>query len=173
MKWDKLEAYIRENRQSIEQKNPPDSVWSKIESSLRPVSKKSLMIYWQAAAVIFFALSIGLLVKNYQTSNELNSYSLNNAEFENTEQYYFKVIQDKESLLISSLANHPDLVADFKTDLQELSRNYKKLKTDFDSNKSEEVLSALIINLQLQQELLNNQLNIIHLINKENEKVSI
>lgn len=173
MKWDKLEAYIRENRQSIEQQHPPESVWNKIENRLRPVSKNSLIIYWQAAAVIFFALSIGLLVKNYQTSNELRAYSFNNAEFLDTEEYYFKVIQDKESLLISSLVHHPDLVADFKTDLEELTKNYKILKADFDTNKSEEVLSALIKNLQLQQELLNNQLNIIHLINKENENVTI
>ena len=173
MKWDKLESYIRDDRESIEQLNPPESIWAKIEDGLQPVSKKNMMIYWQAAAVIFFALSIGLLVKNYQTSNELNSYAFNDTEFANTEQYYFKVIQDKESLLISSLEQHPDLVVDFKNDLSELSKNYQKLKADFDNNRSEEVLNALIKNLRLQQELLNNQLDIIHLINEENENVSI
>lgn len=173
MKWDKLESYIRDNRESIEQLNAPESLWAKIETGLQPVSKKNMMIYWQAAAVIFFALSIGLLVKNYQTTNELNSYVFNDSEFANTEQYYFQVIHDKESLLISSLEQHPDLVDDFKNDLSELSKNYQKLKLDFDNNRSEEVLNALIKNLQLQQELLNNQLDIIHLINEENENVSI
>jgi hypothetical protein len=148
-------------------------IWAKIESGLQPVSKNNMMIYWQAAAVIFFALSIGLLVKNYQTSNELNSYVFNDTEFANTEQYYFQVIHDKESLLISSLEQHPDLAVDFKNDLHELSKNYQKLKVDFDNNRSEEVLNALIKNLQLQQKLLNNQLDIIHLINEENENVSI
>ena len=173
MKWDKLESFIRDNRESIEQRNPPESIWAKIAASLQPVSKKNMMIYWQAAAVIFFALSIGLLVKNYQTSNELNSYVFNDTEFANTEQYYFQVIHDKESLLSSSLEQHPDLVVDFKNDLRELSKNYQKLKVDFDNNRSEEVLNALIKNLQLQQGLLNNQLDIIHLINEENENVSI
>ena len=173
MKWDKLESYIRDNRESIEQLNPPESLWAKIEAGLRPVSKKNLMIYWQAAAVIFFALSIGLLVKNYQTSNELNSYVFNDTEFSNTEQYYFKVIHDKESLLSLSLQQHPELAMDFKNDLNELSKNYQNLKADFDNIRSEEVLNALIKNLRLQQELLNNQINIIHLINEENENVSI
>ena len=47
------------------------------------------------------------------------------------------------------------------------------LKSDFEANRSEEVLSALIKNLQLQQDLLNNQLKIIHQITEENENVSI
>jgi hypothetical protein len=173
MNWDKIELYIRDNRDEIDKLNPPESVWPKIEERLKPVSRKSRMIYWQAAAVIFFALSIGLLVKNYQTSNELSYYVLNDAEFAKTEQYYNKVIQDKESLLTSSLEQHPDLAADFKNDLHELSKNYQKLKADFDNNRSDEVLNALINNLQLQQQLLNNQLNIIQLINEENENVSI
>ena len=173
MKLDKLESYVKDNRESIDQLNPPESLWAKIESGLQPVSKKNLMIYWQAAAVIFFALSIGLLVKNYQTSNELSSYVFSDTEFADTEQYYIKDIQDKEVLLTSSLQLYPELAADFKNDLNELSKNYQKLKADFDDNRSEEVLNALIINLRLQQELLNNQIKIIHLINEENENVSI
>ena len=173
MNWDKIESYIRNNRQEIDKLNPPESLWPKIEERLKPVSRKSRMIYWQAAAVIFFALSIGLLVKNYQTSSELSYYVQSDPEFSNTEQYYLKVIHDKETLLTSSLAGYPDLAVDFKKDLSELSMNYQKLKLDFDNNRSEEVLNALIKNLQLQQALLNNQLNIIHLINEENENVSI
>lgn len=173
MKWDKLESYIRHNRESIDQLNAPESVWGKIEDRLQTVGRKSRMIYWQAAAVIFFALSIGLLVKNYQTSNELSYYVLNTSEFSNTEEYYFNIIQDKESLLTSSLVDYPDLALDFRNDLNELSKNYQKLKKEFENNKSNEVLNALIKNLQLQQELLSNQLNIIKLINKENENVSI
>ena len=173
MKWDKLEAYIRDKRETFEQLNPPESLWDKIENRLPTVSSKSRMIYWQAAAVIFFALSIGLLVKNYQTSTELSSYTVSDTEFANTEQYYFRVINDKANLLSTSLSEHPDLATDFKNDLSELSKNYQRLKADFDNNRSEEVLNALIINLQLQQELLNNQLSIINLINEENENVSI
>ena len=103
----------------------------------------------------------------------MSYYVESDTEFSNTEQYYFKVIQDKESLLTISLAQHPDLATDFKNDLHELSKNYKMLKADFNKNRSEEVLNALIKNLQLQQELLSNQLNIIQLINEENENVSI
>ena len=173
MKWDKLESYIRDNRGAIDDATPPETLWTQIEEKIQPKATKNRMIYWQAAAVIFFALSIGLLVKNYQTNNELNTYVLNDTEFNKTEQYYNKVINEKENLVTTSLEQYPDLAADFKNDLHELSKNYQKLKTDFDKNRSDEVLNALIKNLQLQQELLNNQLNIIQFINKENENVSI
>ena len=173
MKWDKIESYIRHNREEIDKLDPPESLWPKIEAGLKPVGNKSRMIYWQAAAVIFFAISIGLLVKNYQTNNELNYYVQNDDGFANTEEYYIKIINEKESLLTTSLVQFPDLATDFKNDLHELSKNYKKLKEDFDKNRSEEVLNALIKNLQLQQELLSNQLNIIKLISEENENVSI
>jgi hypothetical protein len=173
MNWDKLESYIKDNRDGIDGSSPPENLWKRIEDKLHPVARKNRMIYWQAAAAVFFVLSIGLLVKNYQTNNELNNYVLNDAEFTKTEQYYTKVIHDKESLLTSSLEEYPDLATDFKNDLHELSKNYQKLKADFDKNRSDEVVNALIRNLQLQQELLNNQLNIIQLINEENENVSI
>jgi hypothetical protein len=173
MKWDKLEAYIKDNKEGLDDLKPPASVWASIENSMQPVVGKSRMIYWQAAAVIFFALSIGLLVKNYQTNTVSDNYAVIDPEFSDTEQYYFNIIQDKENVLLSSLQAYPNLAEDFKSDLQELTANYEKLKSEFAHNKSTEVLTALIQNLQLQQELLNEQLNIIHLINEENESISI
>ncbi len=173
MNWDKLESYIKDNRQGLDNLNPPGRVWANIEDGLQPVGRKNRLIYWQAAAVIFFALSIGLLVKNYQSNNKLDSYAANDTEFSDTEQYYFSVIHDKQNMLINSLQPYPSLAKDFKGDLEELTANYEKLKAEFVHNKSNIVLTALIKNLQLQQELLNDQLNIIHLINEENESISI
>jgi hypothetical protein len=170
----KFEMYVRKHREELDQLEPPDALWTKIEAGLVPVVyKRRRMMYWQVAAVVFFVLSIGLLIKNYQVNNELNTYALKNSEFANTEQYYFKVIHDKESLLMSSLEKYPNLASDFKNDLKELTSNYQNLKTEFDKTGSEEVLNALIINLRLQQELLNNQLDIINLIKQENENISI
>jgi len=173
MKWDKLESFLRDHRHELDELDAPDALWQNIEAKLPSTHRTSRMIYWKAAAVVFFVLSLGLLFKNYQTSSELRSYTADNSEFNNTEQYYFKVIHEKEGLLTKYLSKYPNLADDFKNDLSELSLNYKKLKKDFDNTGSEEVLNALIKNLQLQQELLNNQLNIIHLIKEENENVSI
>jgi hypothetical protein len=173
MKWDKLETFIIGHRDDVDDQMLPESVWGNIESGLNPVKNEQKFNYWQAAAVVFFALSMGLLVNTYRSGNSSDNLTQQESEFSSTEEYYFKVIKDKQIQLTSNLKQYPALAGDFKKDLGELSNNYKKLKKEFDKTDTEEVLNALIINLQLQQELLNNQLKIINLINEENENVSI
>jgi hypothetical protein len=171
MKQDKLEKYIIENREQLDSRTPPESTWYAISSQLKK-NNSSYLRYWQAAAVVFFVFTIGLLLNNYQKSSVVNE-SERITEFDTTEEYYFQVIKDKESKLTKYLKQYPDLADDFKGDLTDLEKNYQKLKKEFDSTGNSEVLNALIKNLQLQQELLNNQLDVIQLIKKENENVSI
>lgn len=173
MKWDKLESYIKQNQDKLDEKIPPAAVWNEIDAKLSGKTSVNKMVYWQAAAVIFFILSIGLLFNNFRDDSSSNIIAGNNDEFDKTEEYYFNVIEDKEVLLTAYLEGYPDLAQDFKKDLLELGKNYQKLKVDLKNNRSEEVLSALIQNLQLQQDLLNNQLKIIHQITEENENISI
>jgi hypothetical protein len=173
MKLDKLESFIKDNREKLDTQTAPEDVWQGIEKGLPQPVRNAKMIYWQAAAILFFVLSLGLLVNNFRGNESNNSQALGDMEFNKTEQYYFNIIEDKEVLLTNYIKDYPTLANDFKKDLKELSKNYQKLKTEFEKNKSEEVLNALIQNLQLQQNLLNNQLNIIHQITKENENVSI
>lgn len=172
MSKDKLEIFIQEHRTEIDDKTPPDNIWNGIERRLSNTKWYNNIGYWKAAAMLFFVLSAALLINNFNRSTG-TSESLLATEFENTESYYFNLIEDKESLLTSYLQDYPALANDFKEDLEDLSENYKTLKKDYDATGNIEVLSALIKNLQLQQELLNNQLQIIELIQKENEDVSI
>lgn len=173
MKWDKFESYIKQHQDKLDTRTPPEDTWDKIDRVLPNKTSVSRMIYWQAAAVVFFILTIGLLFNNYRNTDSSSVLATNNSEFNTTEAYYFNLIEDKEVLLTSFLEDYPSLAKDFRKDLQELSKNYQKLKSDFEINRSEEVLSAMIKNLQLQQDLLNNQLKIIHQITEENENVSI
>ncbi len=172
MKWDKLENYIQTNRDELDNLNPSESLWQKIEVKLDTGPTNKRIIYWQVAAVLFFVLSLGLLFNNYRSGNDTNLIA-EEAEFNNTERYYFDLIHDKESLLTSYLEQFPKLTHEFKNDLAELGKNYQKLKVEFERTRSEEVLNALIMNLRLQQNLLNNQLKIIQLIEEKNENVSI
>ena len=173
MKWDKQESYIKQNQDKLDEQIPPEDIWNEIDAKLPRRTSVNKMVYWQAAAVIFFILSLGLLFNNFRGDDSSNIVAGNNDEFDKTEQYYFNVIEDKEVLLTTYLEDYPDLAKDFRKDLQELGKNYQKLKVDLKNNRSEEVLSALIQNLQLQQDLLNNQLKIIHQITEENENISI
>ena len=169
---DRFEKYIEENKAAFDDKTPPASAWENIAAGLKSPGSTNYLRYWQAAAVVFFAVSIGLLVKNNQPVNS-NVVSESVVEFKTTEEYYLEVIESQQGILTTYLKQYPDLATDFKADLTELSQNYNKLKIDFESTGDTEVLNALIKNLQLQQELLHNQLNIIKQIEEENENVSI
>ena len=174
MQEEKFENYIRDHKADFDDKTPPASAWDKIEAQLGSTASPGYIRYWQAAAVLFFAISIGLLVTNYRTSqdNEI-AVSESAEEFRTTEEYYFDVIESQQGLLTTYLKQYPELAKDFKKDLAELSQNYNKLKKDFEATGEMEVLNALINNLRLQQELLSNQLEIIQQIEEENENVSI
>jgi hypothetical protein len=172
MKRDILENYIVENREGMDNRIPPEGLWERISGGIRKDSTTNYLRYWQAAAVVFFAITIGLLVNNFQKVGEMDASTIA-SEFSVTEDYYFQVIKDKESILTAYLKQYPDLADDFKNDLVDLEKNYRTLKKEFNDTGSPEVLNALIKNLQLQQELLNNQLQVIQLIQKENENVSI
>lgn len=173
MNQDKLEKYIQENRTAFDKRIPPADTWRRIEQNIHVNGpSRSRLRYWQAAAVFFFAISIGLLVRNYSPSDaEVVVEEM--TEFSQTEKYYLRIIEDKESILTAYLANYPDLAADFSADLEDLHQNYEKLKDEFDKTGSLDVLSALIRNLQLQQDLLNNQLEIIKQIENSNEDIAI
>ena len=173
MKQDKIESYIRENRDAFDDRVPPEGVWQGINGQLPDKSKSSSMMYWRVAAVVFFVLSLGLLFKNYQANSILNSYNNENTELANTEQYYLDMIEKQEVMLAGYVKNYPEIARDFKNDLEDLGKNYETLKSEYQNTGSEEVLGALIKNLQLQQELLGNQLRIIQNINEENENISI
>jgi len=170
---DKFEKFIRDNRVEVDHKTPPDSVWHNINSKLSQKKSVGYIRYWQAAAVIFFIVSVGLFIKNYQPMNTDKAISESLTEFKTTEEYYFNVIESQQGILTKYLENFPALADDFKNDLTELNQNYNKLKKDFETTGDTDVLNALIKNLQLQQELLNNQLKIIKQIEEENENVSI
>jgi len=171
MKRDRFEEFIIEKRSALDSQTPPESSWSAIEQRLAGSAKTSYLRYWQAAAVLFFVVSIGLLIKSYQVDEYTGSSLVQ--EFTTTEEYYINVIEDQQGLLTTYLQEYPDLAKDFKGDLEDLSLNYKNLKADFEVTGDTQVLNALIQNLQLQQDLLNNQLKVIILIEKENENVSI
>ena len=174
MMEDRLEKYIREQRDAFDDKAPPASSWDKIAARVKPTPTTSTLKYWQAAAVIFFVMALGLVIKNYQATDDNNlAVSESVQEFKTTEEYYFDVIESQQGLLTSYLDEYPELAKDFKTDLAELSQNYTKLKQDFAVTGDKEVLNALIKNLQLQQALLQNQVEIIQQIEQENENLSI
>ena len=170
---DRLERFITQNRSQFDDKQPNDVVWNVINDRLavNPDVKVRQLVWWRAAAVIFFVCSIGLLFKDGLLPVSQNE--LTDDPFVQTEHYYASQIADKEQLIQVYLVNYPGLGVEFKSDLEQLDDIYLQLKADYKINNSEIVLDALIMNLQSRIDLLNRQLNIIKSINQKEDEINI
>ena len=155
---DQLHDFIKENRSAFDDKEPPDSVWSKIQNSLP--EKKSRPWYdnvalWRAAAMIFMALSIYLLVPKTGQLSDNNKLSMN--EFNDVEAFYTAQITQKVALIeeVSGSSSTDEFTQDF----QQLEAMYNVLKEEWKTRPSKKVKEALVLNLLVRINLLNQQLH--------------
>ena len=172
---DKLEKFIRDNRSALDDKVPGEKVWDNISSELFEAENKkptTFSVYWKAAAIFFFALSAYLLVQLNRTDpaesagNDLASNIIQ--EFNTTEAYYLTEISTLKSSMVDYVTVDPELSENFIQDIETLDNQYQSLKIELSENSNENVINALILNLQMRLEILNQQLNILK--NLENDK---
>ncbi|MBD2704003.1 hypothetical protein IC229_25385 [Spirosoma sp. BT702] len=87
--------------------------------------------------------------------------------------HYTKLIDDKRTELKQMTEDNPALYKEFATDLDRLENSYRSLKADLPQNPNQEVLiQAMIQNLQLQINLLNEQLRVIQRIKQQTNETT-
>lgn len=173
---DKLEKFVRENKEEFDSLSPNEAIWEGIKDKMDSSSKQhSRMMFWRAAAIILFAFSLGLMF--YVNKNSIISSGNSNVadrEFVATEKYYTSIITDRQNLIKTVAASYPDVETDFESDWAVLDANYADLKKEYGQSQSDEVLNALIQNLQARVNLLNKQMDVLkEMKNEDNTQVEI
>ncbi len=187
----RLENFVRDNQQAFDDQEPSSQLWHKIQQDLaqntNPPARLSKTVpisrVWQVAAGFAVLLLFSLFlqrqflqpksVENLAKMQAEEIYVLN-PELAETEQFYVQQIHLKRQEIRQY--NFKD--KEFEQDLQALEKLYDKLKADLiQSGNSEQVLSAMIQNLQLRAEILNQQIELLKQIQEfqntnQNEKVS-
>jgi hypothetical protein len=176
-----LEDFIRENRAEFDSEEPSPGVWKTVEKDLREPEKKSgskivLFSRWLVAASIVIAISAGaylLLTRDNQASLSDNNTNSHNTEQNNIldeinptyakEVYHFtQLIELKQTELKQIGKDQPELYHQFMGDITMLDSAYNRLRKELPANPNrEQLLEAMIQNLQLQTDLLNQQLRVI------------
>ena len=182
-----FEKFVRYMRRDFDDKMPSENVWKNIEKSL-PAGKEAKRftirdIYkWSAAAAVVFILltSAWFLFNkkypdNYRDENSAvkSESPENSTEPENIKgispEYALEfkqaslAVENRQRELRSAIANNPELYKKFQQDLNILDSSYRMLRQQaLQSVNQDVILKAMIQNLQLQSELLNRQLMIIH-----------
>ncbi len=180
---DDLEKFVRAHREEFDGESPNESIWEKIDEAIGQDLKKKRFSYthlWRAAAIFFFACSAYLVFQLKYESNKpigdetIASSSLN-SEFAETEAYFITEIAQKEADIAAMNQLNPALIASFKSDINALDSIYTDLKKELSLNSNEQVVNALIQNLQLRMKILNEQLQILENVKNADtdEQVSI
>lgn len=160
---DELEDFVRQNRQAFDDKEPSPKVWKGIEISLG-LSRRSWtnpVVLWRAAAIFFMALSLYLLIPKEPMRAE-NALALK--EFTDVEAFYVQQITNKVELI--GEFKESDGLNGFTRDFQQLEAMYLVLKEEMKTRPGEKVKDALVLNLLVQIDLLNQHL---HRLEKEGE----
>jgi hypothetical protein len=188
-----LEKFVRDNRDQFDSDEPSPQVWKKLEKQLIPQKEEKkqgkvitrvrviriLRLSVAAAIVILAGFGVYSLIKSDKKidtaqidqpnkpaagSNEDILNKINPAYAK--EVYHFtQLIELKQSEIKQLEKDNPQLYKQFLGDINKLDSSYKALKKELPVNPNrEQLLEAMIQNLRLQTELLNQQLEIIHQI---------
>lgn len=190
-----LERFIRDNRDAFDHLEPDAQLWNKIGEAIGEDKKTNTRVRsmswvrWAVAATLFLALagtvSYQLFWKSEAT--DLPVVQTQTGQDEATDQLvsqidpqyaklvsqFTEVIETKQIQLKKMAQDDPELYQKFSGDIQRLDSSYHVLRSTLNANpNTEQLLQAMISNLQMQIELLNQQLSIIQQVKQpKSEKI--
>jgi len=154
---DNLEKFIAGNRKRFDNKSPREGVWSRISDSLFQGNAGSFwnsVSIWRAAAIVLMGFSGYLYFSRPGVIGRVPRMALQQ-DFTDIESFYSAQISEKIALI-----SNEDLFADnsFTQDIQKLEAMYTVLAEDMKKHPSEKVKDALVLNMLVRIDLLNQQL---------------
>ncbi|MES2278396.1 MAG: hypothetical protein V4592_20360 [Bacteroidota bacterium] len=189
----RLEDFIRNNKVEFDDQEPGAGLWDRIELNLfneeapapvielpknREAKTFSFGYVLRVAAIIVMVMGISfvLYIKNQRAGAV--DYAAINPEYAKQRVHYTSLVENKRKQLNTLTKSNPELAQEFSTEIAKMDSTYKKLNHDLVTSPNQErVLRAMIRNLQVQTEVLNQQLNVIEQFNEfknqQNELKSI
>ncbi len=158
-----IEKFIKENRAKFDTEVPSEQVWNSISSRLNKNTKKHSWKPYMAAASIMLFITCTWLIANHKLDQNANLNENNvDATVLEAQVEFTSLIEIKRNELNQYKKDNPELINDFERQLIELQVSYKQLLPQLkDEKKRDVVLQAVIDNLQMQVEILNQQIDIV------------
>lgn len=177
----KLEKFIKSHRAEMDDKRPKKDLWAGIENELRESKKQRQLskpvMYWRAAAVILLLITSWLAfdkVNQNFVENRTSEVAKLSPQLLEAENFYISQIDQKRDE-IKVIGDKYELGGVFLSEISILDSMYVVLKKDMQNGNEEVIADAMILNLQLRIEILNQQLSIIQSIenSQKDEKINI
>jgi hypothetical protein len=150
----KLDDFIRAHRDDFDSREPSDRVWHKVEHRLfrHNTGWNSLQI-WRVAAILLFGCCTFLLGSRWSATRPTIGQA---RELVELQQFYSDEIAKKVAL-ISTFENRLD-EDQFSQELRKLEAMYQVLEEQMKRKPSAEVKDALVLNMLVRIDLLNQQI---------------
>jgi len=168
---DGLKDFIDQHRDRFDDKEPSDKVWTRIEKGTFGKQKSffTAVSIWRAAAIIFFGLSSYLFYTNQ--CFEKKQVTKLQTEFKDLESFYGGQIAEKVAFIDKLETGYED--DQFTQDVQKLDAMYEVLREEMKVSPSQKVKDALILNMLIRIDLLNQQIKKLEDHRKEASSSSI
>ncbi len=154
---DSLGEFVKKNKDEFDDKEPSARVWKEIENRLplaKHVSSWNSVAVWRAAALAFLCLSLYTFFTRPSGKPSMNAYQ--SADFRDLETFYSGQIQEKVEFINSfETGNEKDQL---DQDFQKLDAMYQVLSEEMKLRPSEKVKDAMVLNLLVRIDLLNQQI---------------
>ena len=172
----RLEDFIKMNREEFDDLEPSADLWARIEKHLpaqeaelkkRGSKTFSLGFVLRVAASVIIVMGIGFAFYLKKEKKETIDLAAINPVYAQQQIQYTSLIETKRTELKSIAKSDPQLYKEFSSEIAKMDSTYKKLNDDLATSPNQErVLHAMIRNLQIQTEVLNQQLNVVEQFNK-------
>lgn len=183
MMKERLESFVRNNKREFDQFEPSDDIWNKIEdqldkkniefnSAVKNVKVVRVSVLLKMAASLVPLIIAALWFYQYQLKHSSDLSNIN-PQLAKEQIHYASLIEVKSAELKRMEQEEPQLYKEFSSEIKKMDLSYQKLKKELPASPNqEETVKAMIQNLQIQTEILNQQLQIIQQINqiKKNQK---
>ncbi|WP_291403883.1 hypothetical protein [Daejeonella sp.] len=177
MMKERLESFVRNNKRDFDQFEAPADIWNKIQDQLdeknivadsklknERVVRVSFLLKIAASLVPLIIAALWFYQYQLMQSSDLNNI---NPQLAKEQIHYTSLIEIKRAEIKRIEREDPQLYEEFSSEIKKMDSSYQKLKNELPvSPNQEETVKAMIQNLQIQTELLNQQLQIIQQINQ-------
>lgn len=155
---DSLKDFVNANREQFDHQHPREGAWNKIEAALgkSKIGWWNSVGIWRAAAIVLFGVSAYLL--GTRQSKPLPGASQLSSEFRDLDAFYNSQIIEKAELVSQFQRERGEAVDEVTQNLQKLEAMYQVLKEEMKKRPTQDVTDALVLNLLVRVDLLNQQL---------------
>jgi hypothetical protein len=182
-----LEQFIQNNREVFDNCEAPAGLWDKIDSSLgkeviqnpepdeiiikfKKSSISKLKIWAMAASLLLLIGYLSVFYLNNKSDSTEQIVANVAPQYGDKMVQYTSLIESKREEIKQIETHDPVMYQEFATEIEKLNQDYQNLQTELSQTPNQEdLVKAMVQNLQVQLDILNRQLRIIEKV-KEYQK---